>query len=58
MKKGLFFIAALFTIAFSCGQNQATKVIGVVINAADDTPLESVNIVNIDMPFNFRRRST
>ena len=47
MKKGLFFIAALFTIAFSCGQNQATKVIGVVINAADDTPLESVNIVNI-----------
>jgi hypothetical protein len=47
MKKGLLFIAVLFTIAFSYGQDQATKVIGVVINAADDTPLESVNIVNI-----------
>ncbi|MFD2824077.1 carboxypeptidase-like regulatory domain-containing protein [Lacinutrix iliipiscaria] len=37
----------LFTLTFSYAQEDATKVIGVVINAADDSPLESVNIVNI-----------
>jgi len=47
MKKGLLFIVVMFTLTFSYAQEQATKVLGVVINAADDSPLESVNIVNI-----------
>ena len=47
MKKGFFLFVLLFAFALVQGQEQDTKVIGVVINAANDIPLESVNIVNI-----------
>lgn len=47
MKNWLTILLLLLTFTFSQAQEIATKVIGVVINAADDTTLESVNIVNL-----------
>ncbi|KJD33364.1 membrane protein [Tamlana nanhaiensis] len=47
MKLYLFLFALLFTSVF-CFAQDAEKVIGVVINSADGTPLESVNIVNLN----------
>ncbi len=47
MKNYLFLFTFILTSAFSFGQD-ASKVIGVVINSADDKPLESVNIVNLN----------
>ncbi|MDO6597004.1 carboxypeptidase-like regulatory domain-containing protein [Oceanihabitans sp. 2_MG-2023] len=47
MKNGFTLFILLLTFTFSQAQDLPTKVIGVVINAADDTTLESVNIVNL-----------
>ncbi|MEL0457094.1 carboxypeptidase-like regulatory domain-containing protein [Flavobacteriaceae bacterium SZ-1-7] len=47
MKKHLLLITFILTSAFGLAQ-EADKVLGVVINASDDTPLESVNIVNLN----------
>ncbi len=47
MKNYLFLFTFILTSAFSFGQD-ASKVIGVVINSADDKSLESVNIVNLN----------
>lgn len=49
MKNWLLLFTLIFTLNFSFAQNEEvpTKVIGVVINAADDSVLESVNIVNL-----------
>ncbi|WP_452228417.1 MULTISPECIES: carboxypeptidase-like regulatory domain-containing protein [unclassified Lacinutrix] len=47
MKNWFTLFILLFTITFSQAQETPTKVIGVVINAADDNTLESVNIVNL-----------
>ncbi|KJD33283.1 membrane protein [Tamlana sedimentorum] len=47
MKSYLLLFTLLFTSVF-CYAQDAEKVIGVVINSADGTPLESVNIVNLN----------
>jgi len=47
MKNWFTLFILLFTLTFSQAQDVPTKVIGVVINAADDNTLESVNIVNL-----------
>ena len=47
MKHWFTLFILLLTVTFSQAQDVPTKVIGVVINAADDTTLESVNIVNL-----------
>lgn len=47
MKNWFTLFILLFTLTFSQAQDAPTKVIGVVINAADDNTLESVNIVNL-----------
>lgn len=47
MKNWFPLFILLFTLSFSYAQEEPTKVEGVVINAADDTVLESVNIVNL-----------
>jgi len=47
MKNWFTLFILLFALTFSQAQDAPTKVIGVVINAADDTTLESVNIVNL-----------
>ena len=48
MKKYLFLFTFLLTTVFCFSQEITTSVKGVVINSADDTPLESVNIVNLN----------
>ncbi len=49
MKNYVFLFSFILTTAFSFGQDATKdKVIGVVINAANDKPLESVNIVNLN----------
>ena len=48
MKKYLFLFTFLLTTLFCFSQEITTSVKGVVINSADDTPLESVNIVNLN----------
>ncbi|MCB4808765.1 carboxypeptidase-like regulatory domain-containing protein [Tamlana sp. 62-3] len=47
MKQYLLLFSILLTSVF-CYAQDAEKVIGVVINSADGTPLESVNIVNLN----------
>ena len=47
MKNYLFLFLCLFATTF-CVAQEATTVEGIVINAADDKPLESVNIVNLN----------
>ncbi|WP_055442316.1 carboxypeptidase-like regulatory domain-containing protein [Lacinutrix himadriensis] len=47
MKNRFTLFILLLTVTFSQAQDAPTKVIGVVINAADDSTLESVNIVNL-----------
>ena len=47
MKNYLLLIAFIATSAF-CFAQEADKVIGVIVNSADDTPLENVNIVNLN----------
>lgn len=47
MKNYVLLIAFIFSSAF-CMAQDADKVIGVVINSADNKPLESVNIVNLN----------
>ena len=47
MKKLLILFTSILTTVF-CFSQDITTVKGVVINSADDTPLESVNIVNLN----------
>ncbi|WNH07833.1 carboxypeptidase-like regulatory domain-containing protein [Thalassobellus suaedae] len=47
MKNNLLLFILLFTSAF-CMAQEADKVLGVVINSSNDTPLENVNIVNLN----------
>ena len=47
MQKQFFLITFFFACLFSFGQD-AEKVMGVIVNTADDKPLESVNIVNLN----------
>ena len=47
MKKFFILFISILTTAF-CFPQDITTVKGVVINSADDTPLESVNIVNLN----------
>ncbi|MFD1614736.1 carboxypeptidase-like regulatory domain-containing protein [Gelatiniphilus marinus] len=47
MKNYTILFTFLLMVAF-CTAQDANKVIGVVINSADDSPLESVNIVNLN----------
>ncbi|TNJ43446.1 carboxypeptidase-like regulatory domain-containing protein [Tamlana fucoidanivorans] len=47
MKKHLVFILVLLISALAMAQEDG-RVFGVVINASDDSPLESVNIVNLN----------
>jgi len=47
MKNYVFLFTFLLTATF-CMAQDADKVIGVVINSADDSPMESVNIVNLN----------
>lgn len=47
MRKELFLLTFLIVSAFCYAQEQTT-VTGIVVNAADDSPLESVNIVNLN----------
>ena len=47
MKNYLLLFTFIITSAFSTAQ-ETDKVLGVVINSSDDTPLESVNIVNLN----------
>ncbi|WP_345277908.1 carboxypeptidase-like regulatory domain-containing protein [Litoribaculum gwangyangense] len=47
MKNSLLLFILLFVSAFGLTQ-EADKVLGVVVNSSDDTPLESVNIVNLN----------
>ena len=47
MKNYILFLTFLLTAAVSMAQ-EPDKVLGVVINSADDSVLESVNIVNLN----------
>ncbi|MDO5974120.1 carboxypeptidase-like regulatory domain-containing protein [Flavivirga jejuensis] len=47
MKNYLFLFALIFTSTVCMGQ-EADKVLGVVLDASNDLPLESVNIVNLN----------
>jgi hypothetical protein len=47
MKKQLYLLTFLFTTLFSYAQD-VTKVTGIVVNSEDESPLESVNIVNLN----------
>jgi len=47
MRKELLLLTFLIVSAFSYAQDPTT-VLGIVVNAADDSPLESVNIVNLN----------
>ena len=47
MKNYLLLFAFIFTATICMGQ-EADKAIGVVINSSNDTPLENVNIVNLN----------
>ena len=47
MKKYLILFTCILTTVF-CFSQENTTVKGVVINSADDSPLESVNIVNLN----------
>ncbi|GAL71230.1 hypothetical protein JCM19302_907 [Jejuia pallidilutea] len=47
MKRFFSIVFFLFAASFAMGQD-VTKAIGTVVNAADDKPLESVNIVNLN----------
>ncbi|WP_428743353.1 carboxypeptidase-like regulatory domain-containing protein [Tenacibaculum sp.] len=47
MKKYLLLLTCIFTTMF-CVSQEETTVKGVVINSADDQPLENVNIVNLN----------
>ncbi|MDO6760026.1 carboxypeptidase-like regulatory domain-containing protein [Tamlana sp. 2_MG-2023] len=48
MKRYLFLLTVLFISAVGFSQEEADKVLGVVINASNDAKLESVNIVNLN----------
>lgn len=47
MKKQLYLLTFLFTTLFGYAQD-VTKVTGIVVNSEDESPLESVNIVNLN----------
>jgi len=47
MKRFFSIVVFLFVYSFVMGQD-ATKAIGTVVNSADDKPMESVNIVNLN----------
>ncbi|NJX16623.1 carboxypeptidase-like regulatory domain-containing protein [Tamlana crocina] len=48
MKNYLILFAFLMVCSVGMAQEQAEKVLGVVINASDDKPLENVHIVNLN----------
>ena len=47
MKNYLLLITCIVTSAF-CFAQESDKVLGVIVNSADDSPLENVNIVNLN----------